>query len=133
MMIADLAPSLRPLILLLSSDKPGEVAAAAAQITRRLKRAGIDWHDLNDALEGAGSVAELRRPPTGAATCWAEVVEYLAMLPDDLADELSDRDREFIASMQAIIGRGFTPTEKQAAWMRRLFQRTGGAFAEEAA
>ncbi|HUF56439.1 MAG TPA: hypothetical protein VMM55_07745 [Thermohalobaculum sp.] len=133
MTIADLAPSLRPLVLLLSSDKPGEVAAAAAQITRRLSKAGLDWHDLADALEGAGNVAELRRPPTGAATCWAEVVEYLATLPADLAELLCDRDREFVASMQAITDRGFTPTEKQAAWLRGLFQRTGGAFAEEAA
>lgn len=131
--ISHLAPSLRPLILLLSSDKPGEVAAAAAQITRRLRKAGRDWHDLADALEAAGSVREPKRSPSRAATCWGEVVEYLATLPDDMAELLSDRDHAFVASMQDIIGRGFTPTEKQTAWLRGLFQRSGGAFAEEAA
>lgn len=129
MTIADLAPSLRPLVLLLSSDKPGEVAAAAAQIGRRLRKAGLDWHDLADALEGGGTVTELHRPPAGAATSWADVADFLA----EHADDLSRRDREFIASMRGLIARGFHPTPKQAAWLRGLFQRAGGSFAEKEA
>lgn len=130
MTVAEIAPALRPLVLLLSSDKPGEVAAAAAQITRRLNRAGLDWHDLADALAGpADNVTELHRP-TGAATCWGEVVDYLAAAP---ADQFSAKEREFIESMRAILARGFAPTERQGRWLRGLFARAGGSFAEEAA
>ena len=130
MTIAGLASPLRPLVLLLSSDKPGEITAAAAQITRRLNRARLDWHHLTDAL-AAGPVPninEVRRPPAGSETSWFEALDSFASAA---ADDFSDRDREFIASMQAIIARGFTPTEKQSGWLRGLFQRAGGQFAEE--
>ena len=33
---------------MLSSDKAGEVVAAAAAIERTLKAAACDWHDLAD-------------------------------------------------------------------------------------
>jgi hypothetical protein len=131
MTIADLAPALRPLVLLLSSDKPGEAAAAAGQIGRRLKRAGLDWHDLADALAAGpvNNVAELRRPPAGAATCWVDVVDCLASAVEDF----TPKDREFVALMQAIIARGFSPDETQGRRLCGLFQRAGGSFAEEAA
>lgn len=41
---------LAKLIPLLSSDQPGEVAAAAQAIARTLRRSGADWHDLTAAL-----------------------------------------------------------------------------------
>ena len=128
MTFAELAREWRPLLLLLASDKDGEVCAAARQLCKRLARHGFDLHDLADALEGAGKVAELRRP-SGAATCWQDVAEFLA----DQADELSPRDREFVQSMRDLIRRGWTPTHKQAAWLRGLFARAGGCWAEEAA
>ena len=39
------------LIRLLSSDQPGEVAAAAGAINRALKTAGIDIHELAAVVE----------------------------------------------------------------------------------
>ena len=41
------------LIPRLASDRPGEVAATAAAITRQLAKAGADWHDLADQLTSA--------------------------------------------------------------------------------
>lgn len=67
------------MIPLLASDKPGEVTAAAAAITRSLKGAALDWHDVvkwiesgqmrphqssnsrSDAWERSNSEAEQRR------------------------------------------------------------------------
>ena len=42
----DLCRRLARLLPLLASDQPGEVAATAAAITRALKLAERDWHDL---------------------------------------------------------------------------------------
>lgn len=41
---------LSKLLPLLASDKPGEVTATASVITRTLKGAGLDWHDLTKWL-----------------------------------------------------------------------------------
>lgn len=43
------------MILMLSSDRPGEVGAAAAAIDRTLRVAGADWHDLVGALTAPAS------------------------------------------------------------------------------
>jgi hypothetical protein len=44
--IDHITPKLQRLLLLLSSNRPGEVVAAAAAIDRTLRAAGCDWHDL---------------------------------------------------------------------------------------
>lgn len=47
----ELMTRLGKLIPLLASDKPGEVTATAAAITRALKGAGLDWHDVSKWVE----------------------------------------------------------------------------------
>lgn len=47
----ELMTRLGKLIPLLASDKPGEVTATAAAITRALKGAGLDWHDVSKWIE----------------------------------------------------------------------------------
>ena len=42
------------LLPVLASDQPGEVAAAAAAITRTLNTAGLDWHTLAAVVEAEG-------------------------------------------------------------------------------
>ena len=76
---------LRQLLLLLSSDQPGEVAAAAAAIGRALKAAGTDWHALANGL-----LAEALQPrarhwrdsdsdnTSDAADNWHEMREFCA-------------------------------------------------------
>lgn len=43
---------LKKFVALLSSDQPGEVAAAAAAISRALQGAGKNWHDLAESIGG---------------------------------------------------------------------------------
>lgn len=45
---------LAKLLPVLASDRPGEVAAAAAAITRTLNGAGLDWHTLAAVVEAEG-------------------------------------------------------------------------------
>ena len=42
---------LRKLVPMLSSDQPGEAANALAAINRTLRAAGLDIHDLTDAVD----------------------------------------------------------------------------------
>jgi hypothetical protein len=49
---------------LLSSDQPGEVAAAAGAFNRALKSAGIDIHALAAAVESAVDAPLVPRQPT---------------------------------------------------------------------
>jgi hypothetical protein len=44
-------PSVGKLVLLLSSDQPGEIVAAASAIDRTLRVAGFDWFDLVKAID----------------------------------------------------------------------------------
>jgi len=55
--IGQISGKLQRLLLLLSSDQPGEVTAAAAAITRTLQSAGHDWHDLVNGLTATATAA----------------------------------------------------------------------------
>ena len=48
---ADLTDRLTRLLPLIGSDQGGEVVAAGAAMTRLLKAAGRDWHDVTAALK----------------------------------------------------------------------------------
>jgi hypothetical protein len=48
--IAPIAHKLKPLLLLLSSDKDGEALAACLALGRLLKKAHCDFHDLANGL-----------------------------------------------------------------------------------
>jgi hypothetical protein len=112
-------PRLRQLLLLLSSDQPGEVAAAAAAIGRALKAAGGDWHDLANGLlaeppdqRGRG-FDDVRDEPEEN---WREIHEFCA----DRCELLRSREAEFIESLGEWRGR---PTEKQMAWLHAIYAR----------
>ena len=65
--LTTIAPKLGKLIPLLASDKPGEVVATAAAITRTLKQAGADWHDLAKVLGRAEPPARVE------PVCWRDI------------------------------------------------------------
>ena len=92
------APKLEKLLPLLASDRDGEVVATAAAITRTLKRAGADWHDLAKALA--------RTEPPGAIepVCWRDIPpsEHAGWLAQRaLSSRLSPWEQNFCASILA--------------------------------
>ena len=113
-------PRLRQLLLMLSSDQPGEVAAAAAAIGRALKAAGTDWHALaNGLLAEAPQPGGHRRNDDDrqdASDGWREMHEYCAQR----TELLRPREQEFIESLGGWRGR---PTEKQFAWLCAIYAR----------
>jgi len=121
-----ITPRLRQLLLLLSSDQPGEVAAAAAAIGRTLRAAGTDWHALANGL-----LAETPQPKSrhrhqseehrhggdgDASDDWEAMREFCA----SHSELLRSREAEFIESLGEWRGR---PTEKQMGWLCAIYAR----------
>jgi hypothetical protein len=114
--LADIAPKLEKLILLLSSDQPGEVAAAAAAITRALKAIDADWHDLGRLLTTT-PVAPLRDTDrNGDRSGWRPLHAYCKRHPD----ALNSREQDFMATLDRWRG---NVTEKQLAWLIAIYHR----------
>jgi hypothetical protein len=117
-MTVEITPRLRQLLLLLSSDQPGEVAAAAAAITRTLKSEGMDWHALVDGL------TKEPRPRRSAHSAnhsdetsdWRAMREYCL----ERCERLRDREREFLEDLGRWRG---DLTEKQHSWLLAIHGR----------
>lgn len=60
---SELMNRIEKMLPLLGSDKSGEVAATAAAITRILKGAGLDWHDMVQWLVSGQSGHRTSEPP----------------------------------------------------------------------
>ena len=90
-------PRLRKLLLMLSSDKPGEVASAAAAITRALAAAGSDWHDLANSLTTETPKLKLvTRTRDDDDEEWREMHAYC----QQRAHLLRPRERAFLDSLE---------------------------------
>jgi hypothetical protein len=110
---------IKPLIRLLSSDRDGEIVAAARALMRLLKASGADIHTLADSI---GQV-DVR---VGAynnidAKSWHQIATFC----QQHHDRLRSNEREFIANIAASTVWG-EPTPKQQKWLRSIFLRLGG-------
>ena len=124
--LALIAPKLAALIPLLGSDKPGEVAATAAAITRQLAKAGADWHDLADTLTVQPvlfNADDTAQPPVFYDHLRA--CEWI--LQTDAGTRLSTRDREFVVDMQQKL-HFWKASPKQATWLRAVILKLGGRW-----
>jgi hypothetical protein len=112
---------LAKLVRMLSSDKPGEVVAAASAIMRTLDAEGTDIHALADAL--CNPPPPPREPPRGPAAPESEPDwRSIACECDAHEDRLSEREQKFVADMVTWT-RWRTPSEKQQAWLLAIFSR----------
>lgn len=104
-----IAPRLRKLLLMLSSDHDGEVIAGARAIGRALRDSGLDWHHLAD------TVIRVDRPPDD----WRTMAKYCR----GQAHRLSPREFDFISNIA--LSR-CEPSPKQLKWLRDIYARLGG-------
>jgi hypothetical protein len=104
---------------MLSSDRDGEVVAAARALGRTLAAAGDDFHDLAARIEGATVRSAARRPePTPhAEEDWRDIVDWLF---NERSDRLRERELSFVQSVAD--WRGYL-TEKQEAWLMSIHRR----------
>jgi hypothetical protein len=108
--LATIAPRLRKLVLMLSSDHDGEVIGAARAIGRVLRDSGLDWHHLADA------VIHVHRLPTDD---WRAMAQFCR----GQAHRLTPREFDFVNN---IAMRDCEPSEKQWRWLRSIFARLCG-------
>jgi hypothetical protein len=146
--LASIESKLEKFILLLASDKDGEVVAAARALNRTLKSAKLDIHALADSISQANGkeytqaqllkarelgIAEGRRleqqEQNGAIfrnvnlddePTWHEIAIECAAHPDRLHCE---REKQFVKDMVRRTVHGGEPTKKQASWLRKIYAR----------
>ena len=105
------------LVLVLASDRPGEVSAAGAAIVRALDRASADIHVLANVVE-QGLRNDAPPPSIRRTGGWRS---DLALCKARLA-MLTKREREFISS----IASRSEPTAKPQTWLRDIADRQRG-------
>jgi hypothetical protein len=113
--LIQIATRLRKLILMLSSDQPGEVFSAARAIDRTLKEAGTDWHGLVGNLMTSPAL-----PSSTPDQDESWYVMWLFCL--ERSHRLRSREMEFINSLSEWQG---DLTEKQLHWLTAIHERLG--------
>lgn len=123
-------PRLGQFVRLLASDRDGEVVAAARAIGRMLKGAGVDFHDLAATVETEPAervVVQWRDRPVPTASTepksWPELARWIR---DNDKGRLAVHERDFVRDMASRLVLNGQPSEKQAAWLRRLYAKLGG-------
>jgi hypothetical protein len=137
----DLAGRVGKFLRLLSSDKDGEVLAAARALCRTLTGAGTDLHELAEGLGTNGyrfteaDAKEIYQEGVEDGRRAAEVNAFHSMNDDgppwhEIAKEcaahshrLRENERQFIEDMVRWTVHGGMPTEKQRNWLRKIYVR----------
>jgi hypothetical protein len=113
-----IAERLTKLLLMLSSDRDGEVISAARAIGRTLKDAGADWHDFAGRLLAPAHSPRrtTRAQHNDTDTNWREMREFCLQH----SELLRSREMEFITGLGDWRG---DLTEKQFAWLNAIHER----------
>jgi hypothetical protein len=105
------APRIGQLIRLLGSNQDGEVVAAARAIGRTLKSAGADFHTLAATIERSEPEVSSDR-----AEYWRDMARWLI---EKSRARFSEKEQAFLHDMTTWPDE---PTDRQAAWLRRIFE-----------
>jgi hypothetical protein len=112
------------LLLMLSSSHTGEIVAARDAILRLAKTQRYDLHNLADALIRGLAIANKSKPNGSRARAQENIssqqMAQCCMDWDDLHHRFSDKERDFVEDMV----NWRHPTEKQLAWLKKIYTRT---------
>jgi hypothetical protein len=115
-----IAPRLKKLLLMLSSERDGEVVNAARLIGSTLQNAGHDWHDLAGALTDPAASSRPKPLPRddydSDPADWHEQRDFCLQH----RHWLRGRELEFVTDLAHWRGQ---LTEKQASWLSAIYQR----------
>jgi hypothetical protein len=145
--LTPIAEKLGKLIRMLSSSHDGEVIAAALAIRRALKDAGLDVHALADGLTASGTNGKkfseqeaVEIYQRGLADGRRAVEEERPVKFDDVESpswhaiavecaahkaRLFPQEIDFVNDMIRWTVHGNPPSEKQGAWLRKIYVRIG--------
>jgi hypothetical protein len=115
--LTQVKPRLIKLLLMLSSQHPGEVTNAARQIERTLREVGADWHDLTRELTSAPPPPPPPPPEPDINDDWCAMRDYCLRH----LHRLSAREQGLIETLDH--WRGDYITEKQMAWLQSIYAR----------
>jgi hypothetical protein len=144
--LAPIADRLGKLIKMLSSDRDGEIVAAARAIMRTLQAEKLDIHALADGITGSrnGSSHSRKYTEEDMRTAYRSGRDdgrkeaernggfysvdepgwhQIARECQKHVDQLRDREREFVEDMVCRTVHGGELTEKQAKWLRDIWTR----------
>jgi len=116
--IAHVAPKLSKLIPMLATDHDGEVVATVRAINRTLQGAGLDFHNLVEALCGHKTATYVPPPAEKEPETWCEIALWCR---NHDGGDLSLKERKFVLDMIRRTATGQEPTEKQAKWLRSIY------------
>jgi hypothetical protein len=108
--LAVVAPRIGQLIRLLGSDQDGEVVAAARALDRTLKSVNSDFHTLAATVEGSEPEVSNR------GEYWRDMARWLI---DESGARFSEKEQAFLHDKTTWPDE---PTDRQAAWLRRIFE-----------
>jgi hypothetical protein len=137
----ELGKKITGIVRRLTSDKPGEAAAATQAFGRTLQSAGVDIiHAVAERIEHSGGLSDAEMQEifdAGVAKGLRQAKQQLrinGVFPSahDMAlycrqhdDRLREKERDFVNDMAArSIWRGLT--QRQVEWLKRIFLRLGG-------
>ena len=120
--LAEIGPKLKKLLLMLSSEQPGEVINAARLIGTTLRGVGADWHDLTAGLLTPVTATHSVRSRDEDDLDWHAMREFCLQH----SDLLRPREQEFINDLTDWRGQ---LTEKQSAWLHSIYARVRRATA----
>jgi hypothetical protein len=146
--LAPIAAKLATFVRVLSSDKEGEIVAAAHAIKRTLKAAGTDIHTLAERIEKPNgenlTEAEMKKLYDAGYSAGQRDAEnkrfsstdfhnldgtpnwhQMALYCQQHSNLLRCQEPTFINDIASRTVWG-EPTEKQAKWLRSIFHRIGG-------
>jgi hypothetical protein len=125
--IAFAVPKIAKLIPLLASDHDGEVVATARAIDRTLKSAGLDLHDLAQAMAApkiptvyGGRAA--RQPAQRPTSLW----DIAVWLRTHVGSRMNHKEQKFVADMASRLAAGCRASKKQENWLRNIYAWYGG-------
>jgi hypothetical protein len=127
--MAVVAPRLTKLIPLLSSNHDGEVIATVRAIGRTLQGAGMDFHNLVEALSELKPAyappppAKKEPEPTPQPTSLRDIALWLRA---HAAHRMNYKEQMFVMDMATRLGMGLQASTKQANWLRSLHYWYGG-------
>jgi predicted nuclease of predicted toxin-antitoxin system len=125
--IAFIVPKVVRLLPLLASDHDGEVVATARAIDRTLKSAGLDLHDLAQAMaapkistvHGGHAAPQPAQRPTSLR-------DIAVWLRTHVGTRMDYKEQKFVADMAARLAAGCRASKKQENWLRNIYAWYGG-------
>jgi hypothetical protein len=108
-------------VLMLGSNKPGEIVAARDAVLRLAQNEWCGLHELAAAL-----IVGLKKVQGAGAREQQECASHVEMAESILdwvecGGHLSEREHEFVESMVE----WHSPTERQMAWLQKIYRRIG--------